>query len=51
MKKTVDVLRQVGHILKEYWNIAGNPRFCCGVSLDSKPDYMPTASSCCGVRA
>lgn len=44
--------REIGAILKDLWNTMEDTGFCCGIRLDSRGrEYMPSASSCCGVRA
>ncbi len=46
------LIRKIGATLSQMWNAVEDSGYCCGVSRDSKQrtEYMPTPSSCCGVR-
>jgi hypothetical protein len=51
MSKLIRFLREVRHAAGDLWNRVEQHDYCCGVAQDRNQfEYMPTASSCCGVR-
>ena len=50
MSKVARFMREVQRIAGDLWNSVEPRNYCCGVALEPEAEYMPTASSCCGVR-
>jgi hypothetical protein len=53
MNSVAKLMGKIRKIVSELWNADEPQGYCCGVPREpkDKTEYMPTGSSCCGIRA